>query len=67
MNLMDVLTCKWDDTLLNICGGATLRSKLGPEPISGGTALGTISDWWINRWGFRPSIPIEIFFPIKFH
>jgi len=60
MNLMDVLTCKWDDRLLSICGGPTLRSKLGPEPISGGTTLGTISDWWVNSWGFRPSTPIDL-------
>ena len=58
MNLMDVLTCKWDDRLLSICGGPTLRSKLGPEPISGGTILGIVSDWWVNYWGFRPSMPI---------
>ena len=59
MNLMDVLTYKWDDRLLDICGGPTLRSKLGSEPISGGSTLGTISDWWVNRWAFRPSTPIN--------
>lgn len=29
MNLMNVLTCKWNDILLDICGGPELRSKLG--------------------------------------
>ncbi|KAF8817435.1 actin-like ATPase domain-containing protein [Phlegmacium glaucopus] len=61
MNLMDVLTCKWDDRLLSICGGPTLRSKLGPEPISGGTTLGTVSDWWVNYWGFRPTCIVAPF------
>ncbi|TFY59774.1 hypothetical protein EVG20_g7662, partial [Dentipellis fragilis] len=43
MNLMDVLTCKWDDRLLDICGGPELRSKIGPEPVPGGTILGNVS------------------------
>ena len=55
MNLMDIVTCKWDDGLINICGGPSLRSKLGAaEPVLGGTALGTVNDWWVKRWGFRP-------------
>ena len=54
MNLMDILTCKWDDSLINICGGPALRNKLGAEPVLGGTALGTVNDWWVKRWGFRP-------------
>ncbi|KAJ7637746.1 actin-like ATPase domain-containing protein [Mycena polygramma] len=52
MNLMDVLTCKWDDRLLDACGGPELRSKLGPEPVPGGTTIGKISNWWSRRWGF---------------
>lgn len=54
MNLMDVLSCKWDDQLLNSCGGPTLREKLGPEPVSGGTILGKIHDYWVKKWGFNP-------------
>lgn len=54
MNLMDVLTYKWDDKLLNFCGGPELRSKLGPEPVPGGTVLGRISPWWVQRWQFNP-------------
>ncbi|KAF9047148.1 actin-like ATPase domain-containing protein [Hymenopellis radicata] len=52
MNLMDVLTCKWDDRLLEACGGPELRSKIGPEPVPGGTSLGTVCSWWVERWGF---------------
>lgn len=55
MNLMDVLTCKWDDKLLDICGGSTLRAKLGEEPVIGGIPLGHVSDWWVKRWNFSPS------------
>ncbi|KAK7056399.1 hypothetical protein VNI00_002953 [Paramarasmius palmivorus] len=61
MNLMDVLTCKWDDRLLNICGGPELGSKLGPEPVAGGTSLGNINRWWVERYGFSPECIIAPF------
>ncbi|KAH9839768.1 D-xylulose kinase [Rhodofomes roseus] len=61
MNLMNVLTCKWDDTLLEACGGPELRQKIGPEPAPGGTVLGTISPWWVKRWGFNPDCCIAPF------
>lgn len=51
MNLMDVITCKWNPELLEICGGPELPSKLGPEPVPGGTSLGKIAAWWTQRWG----------------
>lgn len=54
MNLMDVLTCKWDEKLLDICGGSTLREKLGPEPVAGGLALGKVHSYWVKKWGFNP-------------
>ena len=54
MNLMNVLTCKWDDHLLEACGGPELRSKIGPEPAPGGEFLGLISPYWVQRWGFNP-------------
>lgn len=57
MNLMDVLTYKWNENLLGICGGPELRSKLGPEPVPGGTVLGRISPWWVKRWQFNPGKP----------
>ncbi|KZV91985.1 actin-like ATPase domain-containing protein [Exidia glandulosa HHB12029] len=54
MNLMDIATYKWNDKLLDICGGSALRSKLGDEPVLGGVSLGTVSKWWVDRWGFSP-------------
>jgi sugar (pentulose or hexulose) kinase len=56
MNLMNVLTCKWEERLLQACGGPELRAKLGPEPVMGGTVLGNINTWWVKRWGFDPGI-----------
>ncbi|KAL6307247.1 actin-like ATPase domain-containing protein [Sparassis latifolia] len=61
MNLMNVLTCKWDDRLLEACGGPELRAKIGPEPVPGGTLLGKISPWWVKRWGFNPECEVVPF------
>ena len=55
MNLMDVASCKWDERLLQACGGPELRAKIGPEPVPGGTILGRVASWWVERWGFHPS------------
>jgi len=52
MNLMNVLTLKWEDELLEACGGLDLKEKLGEEIAPGGTNLGTIGEWWVKRWGF---------------
>ncbi|KAG7444891.1 actin-like ATPase domain-containing protein [Guyanagaster necrorhizus] len=52
MNLMEILSCKWDDRLIGACGGPELHAKLGPEPVAGGTTLGTVSPYWVERWGF---------------
>ena len=54
MNLMDVASSKWDERLLHACGGPELREKIGPEPVLGGTVLGKVANWWVNRWDFDP-------------
>jgi hypothetical protein len=54
MNLMNILTCKWDDRLLAACGGPELRAKLGTEPVLAGVVLGKVCNWWVQRWGFSP-------------
>ncbi|KAG1746585.1 uncharacterized protein EDB91DRAFT_1117787 [Suillus paluster] len=61
MNLMNILTCKWDDALLEACGGPELRAKIGPEPVPGGTILGRITWWWVERWGFNPDCIVAPF------
>ncbi|CAE6449799.1 unnamed protein product [Rhizoctonia solani] len=58
MNLMNVHTCKYDDRLLDACSGGTgkgaeLREKLGGEPVMGGTNMGKVSGWWVERFGFN--------------
>ena len=52
MNLMDVESRRWDEYLLRACGGPELREKIGPEPVLGATALGKVTSWWVDRWGF---------------
>jgi len=64
MNLMDILTCKWDHTLLNICGGPSLTDKLGGEPVLGGANLGVVSDWWVKKWGFNPGTYLHFFWSV---
>ncbi|EIW58198.1 D-xylulose kinase [Trametes versicolor FP-101664 SS1] len=61
MNLMNVLTCEWDDRLLEAAGGPELRAKIGPEPAPGGTFLGKISPYWVQRWGFNEDCSIAPF------
>ncbi|TCD69513.1 hypothetical protein EIP91_007443 [Steccherinum ochraceum] len=61
MNLMNVLTYKWDEKLLDVAGGPELRSKLGPEPVPGGVVLGKVSQWWVKRWGFSPDCIVAPF------
>ncbi|KAG6871554.1 hypothetical protein C0993_003129, partial [Termitomyces sp. T159_Od127] len=51
---MDVITCKWSDILLQACGGPELRSKLGPEPVIGGTVLGKANKYFVDKWGLSP-------------
>jgi xylulokinase len=59
MNLMDVLSHKWVDSLLDVAGGKELRRKLKGEPVEGGVTLGTIHPYWTRRWGFPPGVYIR--------
>jgi xylulokinase len=61
MNLMDVLTCKWDAKLVEACGGPDLRGKLGPEPVPGGESLRAVSAYWTKRWSFNGSCIVAPF------
>jgi xylulokinase len=61
MNLMEIETHKWSPQLLEICGGPSLRQKLGPEPVEGGSVIGTIGKWWVDRWGFSEACIVAPF------
>ena len=56
MNLWDVEAGKWNDKLLALSAGShgvdDLKSKLGEVPEDGGVHLGSISKYFIERYGF---------------
>jgi len=54
MNLVDIETQQWNQELLDFCGGAELRDKLGEEPIKGGTVVGKIGKYFVDKYGFNP-------------
>jgi xylulokinase len=67
MNLMNVHTCKYDEKLLDVCSGGKgkgdeLRAKLGGEPVMGGTNMGKVSSWWVDRFGFNSGMSCAFVF-----
>ena len=60
MNLMDIEKQTWSDALLDACG-PNLRSKLGPDPVLGGTSFGSVGAYWVKRWNFNSSCIVAPF------
>lgn len=60
-NMMNINTHQWDRKLLEQCGGNSLYEKLNKEPVEGGTLLGNISHYYVERYGFHPG---KFFFSI---
>ncbi|KAI9256490.1 hypothetical protein BDA99DRAFT_466678 [Phascolomyces articulosus] len=60
-NLMNIETHRWEDKLLDHCGGVSLREKLELEPVEGGSALGKISPYYVERFGLHPDCAIMPF------
>lgn len=60
MNLFDLNKKRWDETLLNFCGGETLASKLR-DPVPSYTFLDKISDYFVKRYGFSKECIIIAF------
>ena len=66
MNLWDIPNAKFHDTLLELTagskeGGAELRQKLGEPCPDGGASLGSISSYYVSRYGFSPECKIVPF------
>lgn len=59
MNLMDIKTKKWNKTLLDACA-TKLELKLG-DSVASNTILGTISNYYVDRWDFNPNCKIVAF------
>ncbi|KAI9203386.1 xylulose kinase [Polychytrium aggregatum] len=64
MNLLDISTRTWDEDLLEYCGGPegpkALRRRLG-EPVLSQSVLGSISRYFVERYGFDPECKIVAF------
>ena len=62
MNLWDLRTNTWNDRLLQLCGGQSgaddLKKKLGDVPHDGGTHLGKVHQYFVERWSFNPDCPV---------
>lgn len=56
MNLLDIHTKKWNETLLNTCA-PNLHEKLG-DPVASNTILGPISNYYAERYGFSENCQI---------
>lgn len=59
MNLLDLGTGRWNTTLLDATAPG-LAAKLLP-PIASHTRIGTIAPYFIERFGFRPGVPVIAF------
>ena len=57
MNLWDIKAATWQEKLLRLVAGSEeettrLKERLGPTPVDGGERLGTISRYFVDRFGF---------------
>lgn len=59
MNLFDIHKKDWSDVLLDACG-QDLRMKLG-EAVPSYSNLGSISPYFVERFGFEPSCAVIAF------
>nr|XP_018668028.1 xylulose kinase-like [Ciona intestinalis] len=59
MNLLDIRQKKWSQQCLDACG-EDLASKLG-SPVPSATNLGSISSYFVKKYGFKPDCQIVAF------
>lgn len=64
-NLWDIKNGRWNEALLALAAGSDgiedLRSKLGDVPEDGGVSFGTVSPYFVNRYGFPSSAQVIAF------
>ncbi|KAK6843076.1 hypothetical protein PG987_003936 [Apiospora arundinis] len=66
MNLWDIANAKWSDELLELCAGGKdgvpdLRKKLGDVRLDGGGSMGSISQYFVDKYGFSPDCQVVPF------
>ena len=59
MNLLDIRTRDWNQTLLD-AAAPNLRERLG-KPVASDTRVGLISAYWCRKYGFSPKCEIYAF------
>lgn len=64
-NLWDIKSGRWNEECLALAAGeegvANLKSKLGHVPEDGGSSFGTISPYFVKRYGFPESAQVIAF------
>ncbi|XP_045767284.1 xylulose kinase [Maniola jurtina] len=60
MNLLDIHHKTWCEEALKACGDETLADKLG-APVPSASVVGTISDYYVQRYGFKPDCKVVAF------
>lgn len=67
MNLWDIAKGAWSEPLLKLTAGGDddevvkLRDKLGTVRVDGGGSMGSISPWFVARYGFDPACAVAPF------
>ena len=62
MNLFDIKAGSYNQELLALAAGSSdLESKLGQVPEDGGTSFGSISPYFVRRYGFDQSCVVAPF------
>lgn len=69
MNLWDISASSWSDRLLSLAAGSaddkhaglTLRKKLGDVRLDGGGSMGSISQYFVSKYGFSKDCQIAPF------
>ena len=59
MNLMNIQSFDWDEQLLQATA-PNLKAKL-PEVVTGNTSIGTLADYFIEKFGFAREVKILVF------
>jgi xylulokinase len=64
-NLWDIKNGRWHEDLLKLAAGDSgvddLKAKLGEVPEDGGKSFGTVSSYFVKRYGFSPEAQVIAF------
>lgn len=61
MNLLDIKEKKWSTECLHFTGGEELVNKLGQEVVPSSQAIGPLSEYFVERYGFSKDCYVVAF------